>query len=341
VVDHFDLNREVVSTAMSHLDRYLGIYIGTVDKNLFQLLAMTCLYLSIKLNEHEHILIQGSASTMETILQLSNGIFKLDEMEKMERELIHTLQWRVHPPTGQVYVNQFLKYLSSTYDIDNDDEDDDNHHHQELQDLAAYTIELAVMDYFFISYKNSDIAIAALLNSIDVLGRGSSHSNNNNSNNNNRNRNRNRNGNNRSLEQKLNFLSSTSQFLIDVHSSSFIACRDRLSLIYTQANKENVEPPQQQEAQAAAPVQKIPEAQQLQRTISPTSVMAPPTSTTTTDDDDDDDDDDSDEPLSDDVISSSSREFYQHHQSQFDSSTHDDTISNDYFLDDKCMYVCR
>jgi hypothetical protein len=281
VVDHFDLNREVVSTAMSHLDRYLGVYIGTVDKNLFQLVSMTCLYLSIKLNEHEHLIIQGSVSSMDTILKLSNGFFKLEEMEKMERELIDALQWRVHPPTGQVYVNQFLKYLS----IDDD--------HQELQDLASYTIELAVMDYFFISYKNSDIAIAALLNSIHILGSDHDHCHNNSH---------------RSLQQmQINLLSFTSEFLIDVYSPSFIACRDRLSLIYTQANKEN-EPPQV----APVPVQKIPEAQQLQRTISPTSVMAAPTMTS----------------------SQRTREFCQH-QSQFDSSTHDDTnIANDYFFDD-------
>ena len=294
VVDHFDLNREVVSIAMSHLDRYLGIYTGTVDKNLFQLLSMTCLYLSIKLNEHEHLLIQGSISSMETILHLSNGFFKLEEMEKMERELLHTLQWRVHPPTGQVYVNQFLKYLS----VD---------HHQELQDLASYTMELAVMDYFFVSYKSSDIAIAALLNSIDRLGSGHGH------------RHKNNRNNTRALQQmEIDLLSFTSQFLIDVYSPSFIACRDRLSLIYTQANKEN-EPPQEAQVAAPVPVQKILEAQQ--RTISPTSVMAVPHTDKKPD------------------VSVSSRELYQHHhQSQFDSSTHDDTnITNDYFLDDVCM----
>ncbi|KAL7527307.1 hypothetical protein ACHAXR_001892, partial [Thalassiosira sp. AJA248-18] len=49
VVDHFDFNREYVSVAMSYLDRYLAS--RTVNRRVFQLAAMTALYLAIKLFE--------------------------------------------------------------------------------------------------------------------------------------------------------------------------------------------------------------------------------------------------------------------------------------------------
>lgn len=236
VVDHFDLNREVVSTAMSHLDRFLGVYNGTVDKNLFQLLAMTCLYLSIKLNEYKHLLIPGSKSSMDTILQLSRGFFTLKEMEQMEYEVLQRLQWHVHPPTAQLFVKHFLFFLSV-----------DEH---ELHDLAQFMIELSVMDYFFVSYRPSEIAMAALLNSMDRLGH--------------------------TVTSRTNF--PITKF-IDIQSPAILACRERLSLIYAQANEqadmeESVDTPVRPEATA-----QVPEPSRLQRTISPVSVMAPPETT--------------------------------------------------------------
>jgi hypothetical protein len=241
VVDHFDLNREVVSTTMSHLDRYLAVYNGTepVDKNLFQLLAMTCLYLSIKLNEYKHLLIPGAKSTMDTILQLSRGFFKLEEMEKMEYEVLQRLRWHVHPPTAQLFVKHFLLFLSVE--------------ENELQDLAQFMIELSVMDYFFVSYKPSEIAMAALLNSMDRLG---------------------------SQAKLTNDFPFNSNF-VDMHSPAVLACRERLSLIYAQANEQGgVEDPEATPAKTTeepepTPVE-VPEPARLQRTISPVSVMAPP-----------------------------------------------------------------
>lgn len=233
MVDHFDLNREVVSTAMSHLDRFLGVYNGTVDKNLFQLLAMTCLYLSIKLNEYKHLLIPGSKSSMDTILQLSRGFFTLKEMEKMEYEVLQRLRWHVHPPTAQLFVKHFLFFLSVE--------------EHELHDLAQFMIELSVMDYFFVSYKPSEIAMAALLNSMDRLGIKNA--------------------------SRTNF--PITRF-IDIHSPAILACRERLSLIYAQANEQggmedSEDTPVRPEA-TAEPA----EPSRLQRTISPVSVMAPP-----------------------------------------------------------------
>jgi lipoyl(octanoyl) transferase len=233
VVDHFDLNREVVSTAMSHLDRFLGVYNGTVDKNLFQLLAMTCLYLSIKLNEYKHLLIPGSKSSMDTILQLSRGFFTLKEMEKMEYEVLQRLRWHVHPPTAQLFVKHFLFFLSVE--------------EHELHDLAQFMIELSVMDYFFVSYKPSEIAMAALLNSMDRLGN--------------------------NVTSRTNF--PITRF-INIHSPAILACRERLSLIYAQANEQaDMEDSEDTPVRPEATAEPV-EPSRLQRTISPVSVMAPP-----------------------------------------------------------------
>jgi lipoyl(octanoyl) transferase len=79
VVDHFDFSREVVSISMSFLDRYLCT--RPVDKKLFQLAAMTTLYLAIKLNE------PGTLS-MQSMIELSRGYFKVEQMAVMEMVIL-------------------------------------------------------------------------------------------------------------------------------------------------------------------------------------------------------------------------------------------------------------
>jgi hypothetical protein len=193
VVDHFDLHREVVSISMSHLDRYLASCTQAVDKNRFQLLSMTCLYLAIKLNECKHLLIPGSVSSMDTILQLAGrGFFTLEQMETMEYDILQRLQWHVHPPTPQLFAKDFLYFLSTE--------------EQDIQDLSQFMVELSIMDYFFVCYKPSEVALAALLNAMDEIFPQ------------------------RSGQIKFLFQSQ----LLDLQSPAVLACRERLVLIYAQ-----------------------------------------------------------------------------------------------------------
>lgn len=212
---------------MNYLDRFLDVYTGTVDKNLFQLLAMTCLYLSIKLNEYKHLLIRESTSSMDTILKLSRGFFSLQDMEKMEYEVLQRLQWHVHPPTPQLFVKHFLFFLSVA--------------EHEVHDLAQFMVELSVMDYFFVSFKPSEVAMAALLNAMERL---EPHS---------------------TVHLSLPFQSQH----LDIHSPRIEACRVRLALIYTQANDQGVA--------GDCPPTKDLESDSIQhRTASPVSVTAAP-----------------------------------------------------------------
>ena len=221
---------------MNHLDRFLGTFQEEVDKNTFQLLAMTCLYLSIKLNEYKHLLIPDSTSSMDTILRLSRGAFTLEQMEKMEYEVLQRLRWHVHPPSPQLFVKHFLFFLAVE--------------EHEIHDLTQFMIELSVMDYFFVSYKPSEVALASLLNAMDKLYPQSS------------------------ANVHLSFLS---QF-VDLQAPSIVACRERLALIYAQANDQGAG------FAAGADKDATPADQQssLRRTTSPVSVMAAPQPTETT-----------------------------------------------------------
>ena len=167
VVDHFDLSREIVSVAVNHLDRYLSACPSAIEKSSFQLLSLTCLYLAIKLNEIKVLKIPESKSTMDTLHQLSRGYFTLKDMEDMECDILQRLQWHVHPPTSQQFLKTML-FLMMGQQQEGDDNNADSFS-QELYGLANFQVELSVLDYYFASYKLSEIATASVLNALDEL----------------------------------------------------------------------------------------------------------------------------------------------------------------------------
>lgn len=79
VIDHFDLCREIVGISIHYLDRYLAT--RTVDKKLFQLTAMTCLFLAIKLYEPNRL-------SMKSMIELSRGFFTVEQMVAMEKSIL-------------------------------------------------------------------------------------------------------------------------------------------------------------------------------------------------------------------------------------------------------------
>lgn len=79
VIDHFDFSREVVSVSMHYLDRYLARH--PVNKKIFQLAAMTSLYLAVKLHEPGRL-------SMSSMIELSRGYFKPCQMAAMEMSIL-------------------------------------------------------------------------------------------------------------------------------------------------------------------------------------------------------------------------------------------------------------
>ena len=79
VIDHFDFSREVVSVSIHYLDRYLAT--RPCNKKVFQLAAMTALFLAIKLYEPGKL-------GMQSMIELSRGYFSVDQMVAMEMEVL-------------------------------------------------------------------------------------------------------------------------------------------------------------------------------------------------------------------------------------------------------------
>ena len=108
VVDHCKLSRETVASAMEMVDRFLSLPSNSsdaarvsvealVDQSKFQLLAVTALYVSIKLNEKVAI------PSDQFSAEVCRNVYSTKEIEDMERTLLSGLSWRCHQPCDAVW----------------------------------------------------------------------------------------------------------------------------------------------------------------------------------------------------------------------------------------------
>jgi len=158
VIDHFDFNREIASISLNYLDRYLNLNIGMIKGKTFQLVAMTSLFIAIKIYEPKVV-------RMSSFIELGRGYFTIDHMTKMEYSILWTLSWHVHPPTPLSFVRNFITLLqetgcSSTIVL-------------EIKQIAQFITELSVCDYYFTTHKSSSVGLGALLTAFDAFSEAS------------------------------------------------------------------------------------------------------------------------------------------------------------------------
>lgn len=136
------------------LDRYLQKYLAEhpegINKKHFQLLALTILYVTVKLDCHQGFL------SMEMMIHLSREKFTKAQMVEMEKEVLKNLEWKLHPPTASVFLRHFMLLLESDQQVKHD-----------VVESARFYMELAVLDYQSVAQRPSRIALAALLNAMD------------------------------------------------------------------------------------------------------------------------------------------------------------------------------
>lgn len=156
VVDFCKFRRETVGIGMSYLDRYLCSEKGKKalgDRKEYQLVAMTCLYIAIKLHE---------PLEMETSLlaDLSRGCYTEMEFANMEKKILEALVWRVNGPTALSFVQHYLRFLPESV-----------HAATVLAvwDYARYQTEMAISEHDFVKLKPSVVGMAALMNAMEGM----------------------------------------------------------------------------------------------------------------------------------------------------------------------------
>jgi hypothetical protein len=145
VVDFCKFRRETVAIGMSYLDRYLCTPTGRAalcNRKLYQLAAMTSLYIAIKLHE---------PLEMETSLlaDLSRGRYTELEFVDMKAKMLQAIHWRVNGPTCLAFAAHFLALLPSAVPPQVS---------TALLDYARFELELAVAEQSLVhhDYDNNN-----------------------------------------------------------------------------------------------------------------------------------------------------------------------------------------
>jgi hypothetical protein len=146
VIDHCNLRRESVAVATYFLD--LSASRGLVHCRVdFQLIAMTSLMLSIKLNDSTMV-------KLDSMVKLGRGLFNEADVIAMEKKILQVFQWHVHPPTPVCFMRQLLRLMPL-----------------EASPIARYMIvevtrfisEISSCLYKFVKYSASTMATAAVV----------------------------------------------------------------------------------------------------------------------------------------------------------------------------------
>ena len=176
IVDHYDVDREVVSIAMNYLDRYVankkakatdGTYISNLD---FQLLSVTSLFLATKLHGDFTVGKHGRKIKLHVNMfaDLTGGRFSASDIEASELAILFDLDWLTHPPTTIKFVHSFIKLIP-----DRTTAGRLLVHPRalvELFEIARFLTELsACAGYISINFRPSVIAFAAVLCALNEL----------------------------------------------------------------------------------------------------------------------------------------------------------------------------
>lgn len=157
------LRRSVVPIAFSYVDRLLSSkenqeYIKTIlqDRNRYQLLIITCLYIAVKLSEPEVL--------SPTILsKLSQGRYTEQDIEEEELRVLEALNWRLTGPTTSEFVQHFLEFDI----LPNGRSDVETAARLTIEAISRTQAELSVADQSLVSVPYSVLALASIRNAME------------------------------------------------------------------------------------------------------------------------------------------------------------------------------
>jgi hypothetical protein len=129
-------------------------YLVLLDRNSYQLAAMTALYTAVKIHEQE-------AMDPALVSSLSRGVHSAQAVEAMEARMLNAVQWRVNPPTAMSYTRLVMDLVP--------DHCLDAMERETVQDIARYQIEHAMTEYDFCRYSQWAMALSSILNAVESV----------------------------------------------------------------------------------------------------------------------------------------------------------------------------
>lgn len=143
--EELDLMPETLYLAVYIIDRYLSMQ--PVLRGELQLVGSTSLLIACKYEEEE-----VWAPEMEVFISIANDVYSREQILRMEKAILNTLEWSLSVPTHYVFLVRFARAAPSS-DTKND---------KEMENMVFFFAELALMQYELVPIKPSMVAAAAV-----------------------------------------------------------------------------------------------------------------------------------------------------------------------------------
>lgn len=139
VQENFELNHETLYLAVKLTDAYLSL-IPSLPRDQLQLVGASALFVSCKFDER-------LPPAVEDFLYVCDDAYKKPEFLAMERDLLRTIGFDLGRPISYRFLRRYAKCGRSPI---------------VTLTLARYLLELSLMEYKFVSYRESVLAAACL-----------------------------------------------------------------------------------------------------------------------------------------------------------------------------------
>jgi hypothetical protein len=140
--DELNINRETALIALMYCDRFMMS--RKIDKQLYQIASATSLWVASKLYEKKPL-------KMAALVSYTQNRWGKEELIAIEEEILSSNQCLMYPPTPGTFVLLLLNGMSGQSDS-----------LKAIIENSQFLTELASCDFFFLQYKPSTIALAAI-----------------------------------------------------------------------------------------------------------------------------------------------------------------------------------
>ena len=132
----FNMKKKTLFNCIYIIDAFLSKFI--ILRKDFQLLGMAALLISCKANEIRY-------PSLQAFIALSDYSYSLEELTEMERKIIIILNFDILAPTAEEFYGINADYFEFT---------------EEQRFFGEYFLDIALIDYNLLKYKQSTIAVA-------------------------------------------------------------------------------------------------------------------------------------------------------------------------------------
>ncbi|XP_078179019.1 cyclin-A2-1-like [Carex rostrata] len=124
------------------IDRYLSM--NKIERQRLQLLGITCLLIASKYEEM-------CAPCVQELCFITDNSYRKNEVLKMERQVLSLVGHNISVPTIKTFLRRFLRAALASSKV-----------HLALMHLTNYLAELALLEYCFLKFLPSVIALGAV-----------------------------------------------------------------------------------------------------------------------------------------------------------------------------------